>query len=48
MDDTVTGKIKSLFAEENRIIKSEVKRLSVKKAIAMLEVLLRNADKWKQ
>ena len=47
LDDTITGKTKSLFAEENRTAKSEIKRLSVKKAIAMLEVLLRNADRWK-
>ena len=44
----MTGKIKSLFDEENKITKSEVKKLSVKKAVAMLEVLLRNAGQWKK
>jgi len=44
----MTGKTKSLFAEENRTTKSEVKRLSVKKAIAILEVLPRNAGQWKK
>lgn len=45
---TKTRKTLSLFSEENRITNSEIKRLSVKKAVAMLEVLLKNAGQWKK